>query len=316
MGDSQVAAGSQVDFGVVIPTRRRVGSLARLLDRLAELAGEAAQAWCVRVVENGEEAGAAQVLDSRRGAYPWPLDGLLEPRLGLSHARNRGIEGLGAEVFVFLDDDVTPRRGWYASLERAFADPGLAAAGGPVLPVYPPGTPEDYRRAVECEGCGSTGYYHHGEEECDVVPKGPVGAPRGGNMAVRRAALAELGGFDPRLGWGRELVPGEETHLVSRLLAAGRAVRYLPGAAVDHHLQPEKVGWEYLRRWHLGYGRASVRMRPRPNAPMAALKVAEQCLVWACYRTRWALERGPASLRPRRKCWQAEGRLAELLGKP
>ena len=59
---------------------------------------------------------------------------VLEPRPGLSHARNRGMSVASAPLVAFIDDDAIPATDWLERLTAAFEDPDIAAATGRCVP--------------------------------------------------------------------------------------------------------------------------------------------------------------------------------------
>jgi glycosyltransferase involved in cell wall biosynthesis len=302
-----------LSFTIVVCTRNRCGELRRLLDNLAEEVVQSTSTWDVLVVDNGSTDDTRSVVADVARTFPVPLRVALEPELGIAHARNRGVNEATGDVLVYLDDDVTVRQGWFKAVESEFSDPATDAAGGPVFPHFPRNAPSDYIRAVMGDRCGSTGLYDLGSDPLKLSPE--LGAPHGANMALRTSLLEKVGRFQTSLGWGREQLPGEETDLFVRCFRLGASVRYSPSMAVDHFLQADKVGWDYLRRWHIGYGRASVRMRPRPPAWLLAAKLVEQSLAYLRYSLATRFDRSKSSARPYRKAWQAQGRIAELLGR-
>jgi GT2 family glycosyltransferase len=85
------------------------------------------------------------------------------------------------------------------------------------------------------------------------VPPGSFirpGCIQGANAAFRRAALAEVGGFDPWFGAGA-LYSGDETELMARISAAGWNGAYNPKAVVYHHHGRKTANDEWrLRRWY------------------------------------------------------------------
>ena len=68
----------------------------------------------------------------------------------------------------------------------------------------------------------------------------------GANVAFRRTALEQIGGYDP------ECVTGEDCDVCARLLMGGGEL-YLRRAAVVRHRNPSRLA-ELIRKWH-GYGR-------------------------------------------------------------
>ena len=110
---------------VVIATRHRPN----LLDRcLHALHNQSVVPSGVIVVDNsaGDDATRA-VTRVRSASY------LVEPRRGVSRARNRGAREASSDVVAYLDDDAVPDPGWLAGLLPEFGDPRVAAVTGPIL---------------------------------------------------------------------------------------------------------------------------------------------------------------------------------------
>ena len=71
----------------------------------------------VIVVDNDEQGSAASVCDRVRQEYPWPIFYTIEPRTGVTFARNRAIEmGRTDDFIAFLDDDEVPSENWISEL--------------------------------------------------------------------------------------------------------------------------------------------------------------------------------------------------------
>jgi len=165
---------------------------------------------------------------------------VIEPRPGLSHGRNCGLDAARAPPATFIDDDVNCLAGWVDAYVRAFEDPGIVAAGGPIIPVFAGRVPawvSENRHTAEI--MGPLGHCDLGEEAIEVGREGQPQTPFGGNCCVRCELTLELGAFRPDLGWGSG-APGEETELFQRLLRRGRIV-YLPGASVEHRIRDETL---------------------------------------------------------------------------
>ena len=119
-------------------------------------------------------------------------------RTGPAAARNSGWRGATAEWVVFLDDDVVPERDWLTRLGVDLDVPDFVAGsqGRIVVPLPEDRRPTDWERNV------------HGLETARYATA---------DMAYRRSALLELGGFDERLGRAYR----EDADLALRALAAG-----------------------------------------------------------------------------------------------
>jgi Glycosyl transferase family 2 len=197
---------SSVGFDVVVPTAGR-RSLVRLLEALGRAPGPLPGA----VIVVSGRAGAA------RPAVPAParlaplvrvLDGWGD---GPAAARNLGWRASRAEWVAFMDDDVVPRADW---LERLCSDlsglgPGVAGSQGRVeVPLSNGRRPTDWERNTK------------GLETARWVTA---------DMAYRRRALVEVGGFDERFRRAYR----EDADLALRVRKAGYSLE--PGTRVVVH---------------------------------------------------------------------------------
>ncbi len=159
-------------------------------------------------------------------------------------ARNAGIAAARGELIVLIDDDVAVPPGWLAALVAGAARwPQADCFGGPVKPVLSGPLP----RLCGEHGLAGTAF-GDGDVERSVLEVW------GGNMAIRRSALARVGDFREGLAFH------QEWEWEQRLLATGGRIVYLPDAWLWHHIAPGKLRpatlvHEYLRR---GYVRGSL----------------------------------------------------------
>jgi GT2 family glycosyltransferase len=174
---------------------------------------------------------------------------------GLSGARNTGLRAATQPITAFLDDDAEARPGWLAGLIKPYASADVVATGGAVHPWWPElaprWLPEEFYWVVGCSYRG--------------LPEsvGPVRNPIGASMSMRTVPALQVGGFDVSVGRvGGRPAGCEETELAIRLTASRPAavVFYVPTAAVDHHVGPERLRLRYFlsRCWHEGISKASV----------------------------------------------------------
>jgi GT2 family glycosyltransferase len=174
---------------------------------------------------------------------------------GLSGARNTGLSAATQPITAFLDDDAEAQPGWLESLVQPYSSTEVVATGGSVHPVWPNFRPRWLPPAFDwVVGCSYLGLP-------DSLSK--VRNPIGANMSMRTHLALEVGGFDTTIGRVGNYPKGcEETELAIRLTASrpGSFVLYVPTAAVDHHVAPERVRVSYfLRRcWHEGLSKSVV----------------------------------------------------------
>jgi Glycosyl transferase family 2 len=173
---------------------------------------------------------------------------------GLSGARNTGLKAATEPVTAFLDDDAEARPGWLAALVEPYEDAGVAATGGGIWPRWsgsrPGWLPPEFDWVVGCSYVG--------------LPIAPaeVRNPIGANMSFRTDLALAAGGFNGSVGRIGTLPRGcEETALAIQVTAQAHAhVMYVPAAAVDHHVGPERAQFGYFVRrcWHEGQSKAAV----------------------------------------------------------
>jgi len=155
---------------------------------------------------------------------------------GLSVARNCGANFADGEIIAYTDDDCEPDRDWLFWIARAFADPKVGAAGGPNIPPEPEGVQE----AVVAAAPGAPSHVLLEDLQAEHLP--------GCNLAVRRAAFEELGGFRPQFE-----TAGDDVDFCWRLLESGWILAFVPGAFVWHRRRTSFL--HYLKQQY-GYGRA------------------------------------------------------------
>jgi GT2 family glycosyltransferase len=149
---------------------------------------------------------------------------VLQAEPNLSRARNDGIAEAAGEIVAFLDDDAVPEPTWAQAIRRRFrGNPALSAVTGPVLG----------RDGISLQS-GPVAVDLHGQDmpltDADQeLPRGRVLKLHGTNMAVRRSALLDVGGFDPALRFHLDA-----SDLAVRLAVAGHRSAWLAGAQVHH----------------------------------------------------------------------------------
>ena len=89
----------------------------------------------ILVIDNASSDGTSDVAL----AYGPRVRVAFEPRPGLSAARNRALVEATGGVIAFIDDDAEGHPTWVEQLARAFDDPSVVGAGGPVELIWPGG---------------------------------------------------------------------------------------------------------------------------------------------------------------------------------
>ena len=204
---------------MVIPTRYRTRELERCLRAVGELEYPRFE---ILVVDNSSGDAAAHDLAER-----WAAQYVVEPRLGVSFARNCGARLARGEIVAYVDDDAVPQPGWLTALTAEFDDPAVIAVAGPYLPLEPVGAPSGLFGGVERKVIDRTvaGWFELAAFS---------GFARAGNMALRSKAFERWLGFEPRLGRGTPLRAAEDDYAVLELVDLGYRIVYTPDAVVRH----------------------------------------------------------------------------------
>jgi O-antigen biosynthesis protein len=156
--------------------------------------------------------------------------------LGLSNARNIGMQKATGEIIAYLDDDACPDPHWLTYLAATFLSTEHVGVGGPNL--TPPGDgPIAYCVA---RAPGNPVHVLLSDQEAEHIP--------GCNMAFRKACLQAISGFDPQFR-----VAGDDVDVCWRLRQRGWTLGFSPAAVVWHHRRSSiHAYWKQQR----GYGKA------------------------------------------------------------
>lgn len=199
-----------------------------------------AQAWELVIVDNRSTDDTLAIAHDVGARHPGRVRVIEELEVGLSAARNAGIAVARGEIVAFLDDDAYPDPTWLRALDRAFEDPNVLAAGGPVTPRYEGSLPdwltEPYLPYLTVWDLGTEPQSLRYNEY-----------PRGANVAFRRQVFERFGGFSTHLGRkGKTLLSGEETEICLRVERDGGVIRYVPDAGVDHRVHAERITHDWM----------------------------------------------------------------------
>ncbi|MFI3286521.1 MAG: glycosyltransferase family 2 protein [Rikenellaceae bacterium] len=243
-------------ISIIIATYNRWESLLVTLRSVA-LQNLQPSLWECIVVNNNSQDQTQKRAEEFAQEHPHlNIKVVFEERQGLSWARNCGIEQSQGEILAIIDDDEVINEEFAAAYIALFdSHPEVASAGGKIIPRYITKRPNWMSHYTELPIANPLDL---GEKEMPF-PKERI--PGGGNMAIRREAIARHGAFDVELGrTGEKLIGGEESDLFERLSNAGEHCWYCPGAVMWHIIPPEKLTKEYFDRLTYNVG-VSQRLR-------------------------------------------------------
>ena len=218
------AAAYRPTVSVVVCTRNRPDDLRECFHCIAKLMPRPDE---VIVVDNSQGDAESELLARSFGARY-----VVEPVVGLSRARNRGMKESRCEIVAYLDDDCLPDREWLEYLLRPFADSSVAAVTGEIVRFT---DLEKERRIHRCKSHEVRYLNRETPRWFEMAAFGGVGI--GTNMAFRKAVASNQALFDERLGRGAPFQMAEENCAFASLISMGYSIVRTSAAEVLH---PEK----------------------------------------------------------------------------
>ena len=188
----------------------------------------------VIVVDDGSTDSTAEIADE----YGFVV--IRTENRGLSSARNTGMEAATGEVVAYIDDDASPDSDWLTYLATTFMRTKHVAVGGPNI------APENDGFIAHCvdQSPGNPVHVLLSDGEAEHLP--------GCNLAIRKAALQAIGGFDPQFR-----TAGDDVDACWRLQQKGWTLGFSPAAMVWHH---RRNSIRQFWKQQLNYGRAEAML--------------------------------------------------------
>jgi glycosyltransferase involved in cell wall biosynthesis len=172
--------------------------------------------------------------------FPW-VRNIRQKNMGLSHARNVGMNEARGEVVVYTDSDCEADEDWLYYLALPLVRGGYGGMGGPNL------IPDEDSWVADCVGLSPGGPTHVmiDDRTAEHVP--------GCNMAFYTAILKQINGFDSQFRKA-----GDDVDLIWRIQNIGRSIGFSPSALVWHYRRNTVKA--YLKQQR-GYGEAEALLK-------------------------------------------------------
>jgi glycosyltransferase involved in cell wall biosynthesis len=231
---------------IVICTRNRADYLKTALESLFAERGDP-DMYEVIVIDNASADDTHVICRPYLSQYDH-FRHVVEPRVGISSARNRGYKEAKHDWIAYLDDDVLVKPGYLDRLFHIINNHTYDCVGGVYEPWYRHGKPkwlkdEYVSHTSTMKGIG-------------VLQKGYASA---GIMVIKKTMLEKFGGFSERLGMhDTKLAYGEESHLQYRMRLQGHIIGFDPDWQVYHAVRKEKLSILWFIRSFYARGRDSV----------------------------------------------------------
>jgi len=225
-------------IAVCVCTYKRPQLLKRLLDELCHQETEGQFVFSVVVADNDVSRSAEQVASDFAGTSRIAVRYCVEPRAGISLARNKAIENAAGDFVAFIDDDEFPSKRWLYNLLKTCTEYGVDGVLGPVKERFDEPPP---KWIVKGNFFQRPSY-----------PTGTVVAwmnARTGNVLLRADLFASIAEpFRPKFR------SGEDQDFFRRMIDRGRVFIWCNEALVYEVVPPARWKRTYLLRRALLFG--------------------------------------------------------------
>jgi GT2 family glycosyltransferase len=187
-------------------------------------------------VDDGSTDSTQEILKK----FPW-VRNIRQKNMGLSYARNVGMNAARGEIIVYTDSDCEADEDWLYYMALAMVRGPHAGMGGPNL------IPDEGSWVADCVGLSPGGPTHVmiNDREAEHVP--------GCNMAFYTRVAKEINGFDSQFR-----AAGDDVDFIWRLQHAGYTIGFAPAAQVWHYRRNTVKA--YLKQQR-GYGIAEALLK-------------------------------------------------------
>lgn len=223
---------------VIIVTRNRAELLTRCLTALVGQTSSP-DTFEVIVVDDGSQDNTRSACHLMRKKIPKLRYLSTGSHIGLSAARNLGIQQAKGQYLIFTDDDCIATADWLVQMKKALDERAIIA--GAVTTSF------THFLTI----CHNVAQFHQ------FMPRsqqGPSSFIAGANMGFRRSVLDRLGGF-------RETGYAGETELILRARQEGYTIWFVPEAVVIH--DPRRTTWAAIFRYASEHAAATIILRNR-----------------------------------------------------
>ena len=245
----------------VICTHNGASRIRNVLQCIARQDNDRGTTFEAIVVDNASTDGTGDTVRSFSSLFPPnALRVVREDRLGLIHARKRGVDEARYEYISFIDDDNYVEPLWIRKVTDILDHhPEVGALGSRSDGKYEITPPSWFEKYANSLAIGRQ-YNSSG----DVTDHS--GRLWGAGLTIRKTAwqqIIEKGHRFYATGrQGGKLISGEDTELCYAFRIAGWRLWYEDDLAILHFIPANRLTWKYLRQLYFGFGMSSILMVP------------------------------------------------------
>ena len=269
-----VSLASQPLISIVILTysEKRMNDLKELLESIDKQLYQSIEV--VVVVERSE--AISEFASGYKSKHPKKVY-FTKEKLGVSKARNIGVDLSVGDIIAFVDDDAVLAADWSQSLLESFRNyPRAIGVTGKSIPLPKSaelhGFPKSLYWAIGCTRPGDTGLRY-------------TNFASGVNMAFRRSAFSTHRFELNIIGHSRSRalvfkgLPNDENDFAVRLTTdLGQPILFNPGLIVLHKVYPERTNLRFIRQYAFWQGFAEARYRVDPKWKVARSNIYDNSI--------------------------------------
>jgi succinoglycan biosynthesis protein ExoM len=224
-------------ISICISTYRRPQGLQRLLESLNQLRFDRLETPEIEVIviENDVSGKSVEICDAIRPIFKWQLKFAIEPKQGISYARNRSVAAASpaSDFIAIIDDDETAAPDWLEQLLIAQQQYCADVVSGPSIPYF---VDPDVPKWIAKGNFFDPPSYTSGES-IDVAFTN--------NVLIRSKIVRNIDVvFDERFA----LTGGEDSHLFMRLYRTGYRIVWSNEAIVTEWVPKSRTNLRYILR--------------------------------------------------------------------
>jgi len=229
-------------FSIIIPTYNRPELLSELLDSLI-IQKFNPDNFEILIIDNNSENDVSSLIENFKKNHPhFDIKYFNELQQGEQFAWNKGIEKAQGKLLIFVDDDITFHRDYFARLEKDFSNnTDDIAGGGKVAPVF------EYQKPAWINKYVMPYFAEINLGEKSHFPKNKH--PFATNMLISKNILDKIGNFNTELMSDKNTIPpgSFERDLFKRIRDAGYPIYYFHDLVVWHFIPQEKINKSYVK---------------------------------------------------------------------
>jgi len=237
-------------ISIILSTYNRCKPLTNTLQSLCKQEVDDSFDYEILVIDNNSKDQTKETVGSFAKTNS-KIKYIFEPRQGISHARNTGVDQATGTIIAFIDDDVIVDNKWLMNVAICFKTFQCDGAGGRVLPIFAPQTP-NWIKENPGKLAGAVVIHDYGPETIRLNTS--MYPFIGANFIFTKEMFIKYGYFRTDLGPPNGTV-GEDTEFVERLIQNEKNLYYCGQALIEHPVDPKRLSLRHMAIWHIALGK-------------------------------------------------------------